>query len=608
MTPSSSRIMSKRDTFTTPQRVSVAPQPRMSLAGTASKRMSGRGSQMGARTHKDTRPLTDKEYQKEETRKILDFLREQKYGNTSLTTKHFPLTSKEFVSVFNFLYNILDSQFINRLPSTKFEEEALRVLKGLNYPGNLTKSSFVTMGSLHSWPTVLGALSYLCNLAKIYRTKLLPTRNFNAIAFPSVDDDGMPIDRTNKNKIHLDYYFECFDKFNKAIVDSEVMEYDEENQQLFNELMENQDVDIDYIRSIRSQRKEKEAEYQALVSQKSNRGQLEEHKNALAVDVGKLNEFNKNLQKRINERHAELEQVPRNQEILLAKSHETQAEVADLRSKCTNPNTNHFEAERNAYKINEVRRKIESVKEDILNEEKKNWELEMKYSKCQNSIAGIIRQFNSHSLEANLRNEDGGFFKIDDFRLTDLEDYDGIKIELVDALKQAKLEHRTKEKDLAKSQTYLEETGDKMATLRKNLHEKKAELASITEEIAKSKSHIASEEKALDERLTEARDNLLALKADETGGHDKLHGEIEAAKRRLEEARRMRCEREVKGQEFLKKVVNRTVTYIEQCEDIEKRTSTSLINQIKRSISEIKLTTEQVEKKCSQVGRQTKTT
>ena len=418
----------------------------------------------------------------------------------------------------------------------------------------------------------------------------------------------MPIDRTNKNKIHLDYYFECFDKFNKATVDSEVMEYDEENQQLFNELMENQDVDIDYIRSTRSQRKEKEAEYQVLVSQKSNRGQLEEHKNALALDVGKLNEFNENLRKRINERHAELEQVPRNQEILLAKSHETQAEVADLRSKCANPNTNHFEAERNAFKINEVRRKIESVKEDILNEEKKNWELEMKYSKCQNSIAGIIRQFNSHSLEANLRNEDGGFFKIDDFRLTDLEDYDGIKIELVDALKQAKLEHRSKEKDLAKSQTYLEETGDKMATLRKNLHEKKAELASITEEIAKSKSHIASEEKALDERLTEARDNLLALKADETGGHDKLHGEIEAAKRRLEEARRMRCEREVKGQDFLKKVVNRTVTYIEQCEDIEKRTSTSLINQIKRSISEIKLTTEQVEKKCSQVGRQTKTT
>lgn len=556
---------------------------------------------MGARTHKDTRPLTDKEYQKEETKKILDFLRENRYGNTSLTSKNFPLTSKEFVCVFNFLYHFLDAQFVNRLPSTKFEEEALRVLKGLNYPGNLTKSSFVTMGSLHSWPTVLGALSYLCNLAKIYSNKLLPRQNFNAIAFPSVDDDGMPIDRTNKNKIHLDYYIECFAKFNNATDDSDQMEYDEESQQLFNELMENQDVDIEHIRSIRSQRKEKEAEYQLLANQKSNLGQLEEHKNALRLDVKKLSDFNDTLRRRINERHAELEQVPRNQEVLMAKAHEIQAEVTELRSKCANPNTNHFEAERNTYRINEVRRMIETVKEDILTAEKKNWELEMKYSKSQNTIASIIRQVNSHSLEADLRNEDGGFFKIDDFRLTNMEGYDGIKTELVDALKQAKLEHRAKEKEFAKSETYLEETADKLAALRRNLHEKKIELASITEEITKSKESIASEEKALDERLTETRENLLGLKADERGGHEKLHREIEAAKKRLEEARRARLEREADGQEFLKKVVNRTVTYIEQCELIEKRTSASLTDQIKRKIAEIKLTSEQIEEKCKGV-------
>ena len=408
----------------------------------------------------------------------------------------------------------------------------------------------------------------------------------------------MPIDRTNKNKIHFDFYIECFAKFNNA-TDEETMEYDEESQQLLNELMENQDVDIDYIRSIRSQRKEKEAEYQLLLSQKSNRNQLEEHKNALALDVGKIREFNENLQRRINERHIELEQVPRSQEILMAKAHEVQAEVDELRSKCANPNTNHFEAERNTYRINEVRRMIETVKEDIETAEKKNWELEMKYSKCQNTIASIIRQVNSHSLEANIRNEEGGFFKIDDFRLTDLQRYDGIKNELGDALKQAKLEHRTKEKELAKSETYLEETGEKMAALRRNLHEKKIELVSITEEIGKTKASIASEERALDERLTEARDNLLGLKADEKGGHEKLHEEIEAAKERLEEARKARSEREAGGQEFLKKVVNRTVTYIEQCEQIEKRTSASLINQIKKRIAEIKLTSVKIEEKCT---------
>ena len=43
MTPSNgSKVMSRKDQFTTPQRMSMAPQSRMSLAGTASKRMSGK--------------------------------------------------------------------------------------------------------------------------------------------------------------------------------------------------------------------------------------------------------------------------------------------------------------------------------------------------------------------------------------------------------------------------------------------------------------------------------------------------------------------------------------------------------------------------------------
>ena len=131
--------------------------------------MSGRGSHMGARVIKDTRPLTDKAYQTEQIRKILDFLRANGYHNTSLTSKHFPLNSKEFVAVFNFLYSFLDPRISAKLPTVKFEEEALKVLKSLHYPGNLTKSNFVAMGSLHSWPTVLGSISYLCDLAKIDR-------------------------------------------------------------------------------------------------------------------------------------------------------------------------------------------------------------------------------------------------------------------------------------------------------------------------------------------------------------------------------------------------------------------------------------------------------
>ena len=124
---------------------------------------------MGVRSYRDPRPLSDKAYQIEETKKLLDFLRLYGYANTALTSKHFPLGNKEFVNVFNFIYSILDPAIPDRLPYVKFEEEAMKTMKMMLYPGNLTKSNFQAMGSPHSWPTVLGCLSFLCTLANIYR-------------------------------------------------------------------------------------------------------------------------------------------------------------------------------------------------------------------------------------------------------------------------------------------------------------------------------------------------------------------------------------------------------------------------------------------------------
>ena len=132
----------------------------MSIMGTASK----------PGTVKDTRPLNDKEYQREQVRKILDFLRANGYGNTTLTSKNFPPSAKEFANIFNFFYSILDPSLTkNKLPDSNFEEAVVTTMKSLGYPGNMTKSHFKTMGSLHSFPTVLGVIAFLCDLARIYR-------------------------------------------------------------------------------------------------------------------------------------------------------------------------------------------------------------------------------------------------------------------------------------------------------------------------------------------------------------------------------------------------------------------------------------------------------
>lgn len=47
-----------------------------------------------------------------QVRKILDFLRTRGFHNTTLTSKNFPLNSKDFVDIFNFMYSFLGRQIM----------------------------------------------------------------------------------------------------------------------------------------------------------------------------------------------------------------------------------------------------------------------------------------------------------------------------------------------------------------------------------------------------------------------------------------------------------------------------------------------------------------
>lgn len=49
----------------------------------------------------------------------------------------------------------------------KFEEEVPRILKSLSYPFTISKSAMFAIGSLHTWPTLLGALHWMVELIKV---------------------------------------------------------------------------------------------------------------------------------------------------------------------------------------------------------------------------------------------------------------------------------------------------------------------------------------------------------------------------------------------------------------------------------------------------------
>ncbi|XP_023346889.1 kinetochore protein NDC80 homolog [Eurytemora carolleeae] len=186
---SANRSVEKSKEMMTPVRYSTVRKPFLS---SAKSRVSGRGSTIGSLGVKDTRSLTDKTYQSSLVKKILDFLRENGYRNGALTSKHFPLSTKEFIDLFNFTYSFINPDITSALPYSKAEDQIINILKNeLNYPGTVSKSNLITMGSLHSWPTVLGCLSFLVESAKVHLKvsgKIIP------IAFPCKDEQGFSID------------------------------------------------------------------------------------------------------------------------------------------------------------------------------------------------------------------------------------------------------------------------------------------------------------------------------------------------------------------------------------------------------------------------------
>ena len=98
---------------------------------------------------KDSRPLTDKSYQQEKTRDIIEFCRNANYPGT-LAPNNFPLSTAEFRKLFEFLMQFLAPDFI--MPKMQeMANELPALLKKLGYPGTISKAMFQTIGTLHSW-------------------------------------------------------------------------------------------------------------------------------------------------------------------------------------------------------------------------------------------------------------------------------------------------------------------------------------------------------------------------------------------------------------------------------------------------------------------------
>jgi kinetochore protein NDC80 len=113
-------------------------------------------------TAKDPRPLVDKSYQQQCSKKLLDFLNDNGYSDQgyqiSLKTLKMP-SRKDFISIVTFMLRLVDPTFQDG--SMKLEEEISMYFRSLGYPFPISKTSLAAAGATHTWPALLGALVWL---------------------------------------------------------------------------------------------------------------------------------------------------------------------------------------------------------------------------------------------------------------------------------------------------------------------------------------------------------------------------------------------------------------------------------------------------------------
>lgn len=147
-------------------RKSLAPSamgydPRASLAGGHDPRRSSTFGAKPSGPKADPRPLSDKAFLNDCVRTVITYLSTHGYpAAVSPKTLASP-TGKDFTLIAQFLFQRFDPSMKT---FGKMEDEVQAFFKRLNYPFTISKSALFAVGSPHSWPAVLAALTWLVEL------------------------------------------------------------------------------------------------------------------------------------------------------------------------------------------------------------------------------------------------------------------------------------------------------------------------------------------------------------------------------------------------------------------------------------------------------------
>ena len=142
-------------------RPSVVPSSsNNNAAALLDRRSSAFGKNAGVK--QDPRPLGSKDFLNACIRTVITYLSTHGYPYAVSPKLLASPTGKDFAQIVAFLFQKFDPTI--KAPLGKVEDEVPVFFKRLNYPFQISKSALFAVGSPHSWPSVLAALTWLVEL------------------------------------------------------------------------------------------------------------------------------------------------------------------------------------------------------------------------------------------------------------------------------------------------------------------------------------------------------------------------------------------------------------------------------------------------------------
>lgn len=112
----------------------------------------------------DPRPINEKAYMSACVKKLTQYLLSSGYDQNVSTRSLARPSGTEFSHIITFLLRKIDPTFNHA--GSKFEDEVAHAFKRLGYPINVSKTALAAVGSPHTWPALLSALTWLIELLK----------------------------------------------------------------------------------------------------------------------------------------------------------------------------------------------------------------------------------------------------------------------------------------------------------------------------------------------------------------------------------------------------------------------------------------------------------